>query len=75
MLLFVGHHILIHHKNAVEDLYNFVLADMSASSQFANVAKTSTTGSLALKPGSAQDWENLINGSIDDAQVRFETWK
>jgi hypothetical protein len=55
-------------QNAVEDIYNLVLADSSATA-FANVAKTSTTGKLALKPGSAQDWENLINGSIDDAQV------
>lgn len=53
-------------QNAVEDLHNLMLA--ANSDAFSSVSTTSYIGRLALL-GSLTNWNTVLGGSNDDAQV------
>ncbi|EPQ57053.1 Six-hairpin glycosidase [Gloeophyllum trabeum ATCC 11539] len=59
-------------SNALEDLHNLMLAD--GSDDFGDVADQSYIGKAALNSGT--NWNDLLNGSNDDAQwIILALWK
>jgi hypothetical protein len=58
----------------VEDIFNLVLANSAFGNDFADMPAASTVGRLALaSPSDPKAWRNLLQGSNDDAQVRWLT--